>query len=118
MRSTRREALSMQQDELLRVYDGMGATVVVRGGEVWLTQDGDERDVFLGPGESFTLDVAAPAMLQAMAPACVLLVEPSSHPRPYGPLARAWARLRAKAVKVLDARHPRVEPWAPRGAGA
>jgi len=38
----------------------------VRAGQVWITQDGDPRDVILGPNETFTLDRTGHALVSAL----------------------------------------------------
>lgn len=55
----------------LEVFDGRGASVRCLLGSLWLTQDGDPRDVVLTAGESFTLDRDGLAIIYATAEATV-----------------------------------------------
>jgi len=110
MQTTWREALhTLERGETLRIHGGLGSSVIVFGGRVWLTQDGDLRDIHLGPGESFTLDVAAPALLQALAPAQVMLAEPQQAPRVQGAAERLRAWLGERLARALGPRRLHVE---------
>ncbi len=55
----------------LEVLDGRGASVRCLLGSLWLTQDGDPRDVVLEAGDTFTLDRDGLAIIFATAPATV-----------------------------------------------
>jgi Protein of unknown function (DUF2917) len=46
----------LTRGDLLRIHNGDGTVVHVREGALWLTQEGDRRDRYLGPGDSFRLD--------------------------------------------------------------
>jgi len=59
------DELCMTPRQLLRVRDGIGHAIACHRGSVWVTQDGDPRDVILRAGESFTLDREGPALVQA-----------------------------------------------------
>lgn len=50
-----------------------GLRIESRRGSVWITQDGDPRDVVIAAGESHALDREGPVYLQALDAACVLL---------------------------------------------
>jgi hypothetical protein len=51
---------------MLAIDDGIGRSIVVFRGLLWITQDGDRRDVFVGSGESFTIDRPGRALIEAM----------------------------------------------------
>lgn len=51
---------------MLRIDDGQGRSVVVFRGLLWITQDGDPRDVFVGSGETFTIDRPGRVLIEAM----------------------------------------------------
>jgi hypothetical protein len=48
--------LAMTRGSILRVEDGRDLTLYVWEGAVWLTQEGDSRDRYVGSGEWFRLD--------------------------------------------------------------
>lgn len=54
--------------ELLRLNDGVGLTVAVEQGLVWITQEDDPDDVMLGPGGRFTVDRPGLTLVQALQP--------------------------------------------------
>lgn len=49
-------SIPMTRGSILRVDDGRDLTLYVWEGAVWLTQEGDPRDRYVGPGEWFRLD--------------------------------------------------------------
>jgi hypothetical protein len=53
------------------VRGGMGQTIVCDSGTVWVTQDGDPRDVILSAGRSFTIDRIGTALMQAFEPSSI-----------------------------------------------
>ena len=57
------------------VADAAGVQIVCREGAVWVTLDHDERDWVLEAGESFAAPHHARALLYALGPARVDLVE-------------------------------------------
>jgi hypothetical protein len=60
-----RNGFCLKPNQLVKVRGGLGHSIVCHSGSVWVTQDGDLRDVILRAGESFTLDREGPALLQA-----------------------------------------------------
>ena len=48
--------VAMTRGSILRVEDGRELTLYVWEGAVWLTQEGDPRDRYVGAGEWFRLD--------------------------------------------------------------
>lgn len=65
----------LAKGQLMSLAGAKGSRIVCHSGNVWITQDGDPRDVVLSRGEAFTLDRAAPTIVSALAPA-VLAVQP------------------------------------------
>ena len=49
------QGLSLARGSTLRVEDGRGTLVRVRGGCVWITQEGELRDEILDPGRPFRI---------------------------------------------------------------
>lgn len=61
----------LRPNRLLRLRDGRDVVVGVDSGTVWLTQDGDMRDIILHAGESFRVDRDGTVLLQALDDAAV-----------------------------------------------
>ena len=89
----------------LTLRDAGGRTVAVLSGHIWLTMEGDARDVVLEPGASFVVDRDGLTLLAAQQPSVVQVSAPRrSHgwwarfvdliDRTYGPSAikayRKW----------------------------
>lgn len=75
----------------IRSFSGRpGLRIESRRGSVWITQDGDPRDVVIAAGESHALDREGAVYLQALDAACVLLPDAAMPARPTPGL---WQRL-------------------------
>jgi len=97
----------LPRDGTLRIADGRAHVVAVFEGQVWLTQDGDARDVFLEAGESFNFESSGVTLVQAMRDARLLVSDPTAldHPRRDSQALHQRAReLRDAAVVALIAR--------------
>lgn len=57
----------LQVGKTLKLRAAPGHTVMCCAGTVWITQEGDFRDIFLAPGESFTFDHSGMALISAEA---------------------------------------------------
>jgi len=66
----------LAKDSLLRIRNGRGQSVMVLEGLVWITQDGDPRDIFLEAGQSFTLDCPQMTLVQALKETRLLVLAP------------------------------------------
>jgi len=64
----RRTELQLAAAELLGLDEIRGAQLRCVEGSVWLTLDGDARDVFLSPGDRFVVDRDGVTLLHALAP--------------------------------------------------
>jgi hypothetical protein len=54
---------------------GKRMTVHCRGGQAWITHDGDPRDVLLAPAQSYTADRGERMTLHALQGDCLLEIE-------------------------------------------
>jgi hypothetical protein len=77
-----RHALHLGQGNLLRIEDGGGLLVSVTQGQVWLTEEGDSRDVVLESGQSFRLQHRGLSLVYALEPAGLTLSAPRSREYP------------------------------------
>jgi hypothetical protein len=59
-----------------RIENGRGTEVFCLKGTVWLTQEGDPRDVILGAGQSFVLDRKGVAVAYALKDAAITVGVP------------------------------------------
>jgi hypothetical protein len=64
--------------ELLVIDDARDQLLTCESGELWVTQDGDCRDVILPAGQSWRIDRSGPLVLSAFKPAVATLTQP--HP--------------------------------------
>ena len=103
-----RAALPVIPTRPLRVRDAQGRHLSVLKGTVWITQDGDLRDIVLEAGADFVFDRPGLAVVQALGAGAVVAAEegielerPAS-PLP-GPVARLWHRIE-RARKSMQAR--------------
>jgi hypothetical protein len=97
-------ALCLKRNQVVTVREGIGHSIVCDSGTVWVTQDGDPRDIILHTGDSFTLDRKGAALVQAFEPGAISITRSTALPRG---LPAAWrqrfvagAGLRRGAVGV------------------
>jgi hypothetical protein len=59
--------------ELVVIDDARGHVLTCESGELWLTQNGDQRDIILPAGQSWRVDRSGPLVLSAFQPAVATL---------------------------------------------
>ena len=64
------------RDKILELKQALGVIVECLDGSVWITLDGNMRDVILDVGQSFCIDRQQRALIQALATARVRLIHP------------------------------------------
>ena len=64
-------ALRLARGQTLRVRDGLGSTVCVSEGTVWLTEENRAQDVVLERGRCYRLSQRGVAVVQALGDASV-----------------------------------------------
>ena len=69
-----RAHLNLADDEVARLVDACDSRLEVSDGFVWVTVDGDQGDIVLGPGESYIIDSADAVMVSALRGAAALEV--------------------------------------------
>ena len=58
--------LELKAGQVITLDDAIGASVQARLGSVWITEEGDVRDIVLGPGEQRVIKRAGRTLIQAM----------------------------------------------------
>ena len=94
--------IALATDQFLKLEGARGARIATCRGSVWITQDGDSRDIVLGPRESFVLDSAGPSIVQALEPVDLAITEPVRQPRTSG-VAKWLKAFRAAARLAVGA---------------
>ena len=74
-------ASSITKGRVRRVADPIGRRVECLSGVIWVTQDGDLRDIILEPGEGFDFDRSEGVLISALKDSRYLLLEGRSTPR-------------------------------------
>lgn len=75
----------LQRRQTFQLRARRGERIECQSGELWITQDGDPRDIVLGPRECFTLDRAGTAVVSALKDAAFVYrrsASPAQNPRP------------------------------------
>lgn len=75
-------AKRMDKGSIRRVRAARGRRVECLGGVLWVTQDGDHRDIVLETGEAFAFDRAGDALISALADSRYLLLGPDAVTEP------------------------------------
>lgn len=69
------ERLYLGGGQTVGLRDQQGAQVEVLGGELWVTQEGDRRDLVFHGGERFEVERGGVTVLHALVPAQIRLEE-------------------------------------------
>lgn len=59
-------SIAVRNGQPLRLEHGYGRRITVLEGHIWVTQDGDSRDIVLGAGEDFRFDRHTAAVVSAL----------------------------------------------------
>ena len=68
-------ASSITKGHIRRVGQPLGRRVECLSGVIWVTQDGDLRDIILEPGEGFDFDHSEGVLISALADSRYLLLD-------------------------------------------
>lgn len=86
------QVIALDAAHATHVNNALGWTVRALEGSVWITQDGDIRDVVIAAGESFVLDRGTPVLLSAFGQARISLRLETARARPLSGVEAAPAR--------------------------
>jgi Protein of unknown function (DUF2917) len=59
-------SIPLHSGQPLRIENGYGRRISVLEGHVWVTQDGDPRDIVLSAGDDFLFDRQVPALVSSL----------------------------------------------------
>ena len=71
------DARTLGKGRIRRIHESRpyGHRVECLSGALWITQDGDSRDIVLAPGDSFSFDRVGDALISALEDSRFLLLE-------------------------------------------
>lgn len=69
---------ALRKGEALHLHHALGQRIEALGGRLWLTMDGDLRDIVIDAGEGFTVDRGTDVLLSALSDAKFVLLLPSA----------------------------------------
>ncbi len=69
------DSRTLAKGRIRRVPHALGHRVECVTGVLWITQDGDPRDIVLEPGGTFTFDMRGDALISALDDSRFLLLE-------------------------------------------
>ena len=72
------DAHPLTKGRIRRVHSALGQRIECVSGTLWVTQDGDPRDIVLGAGESFAFDHRGDALVSALDDSRFVLLETSA----------------------------------------
>lgn len=68
----------LRKGEVLHLHHALGQRIEALGGRLWITMDGDLRDVVIDAGDGFTVDRSSNVLLSAMSDAQLIVLTPSA----------------------------------------
>ncbi len=68
--------VNLPDNSIFELVDAAGLDVECRSGSVWVTQDGELRDLVLAPGEHFHGDSRRRALVSALEASCIAVSAP------------------------------------------
>jgi hypothetical protein len=93
-------SLRLRHQQHLHFQDLHGWTIRAIGGSLWITQDGDPRDIILESGESFRVERCEPVVIGAFGDSDIQLCRTTSAIHPCSPgilqrLVAPWPQMSA-----------------------
>jgi Protein of unknown function (DUF2917) len=69
---------ALRKGEILRLQHALGQRIEALVGRLWITMDGDLRDIVIDAGEGFTVDRGTDVLLSAMSDARFVVLLPTA----------------------------------------
>ncbi len=69
-------SISLRKGEIHRIHHGRGQRLEALHGCLWVTIDNDLRDIFVAPGQGFTIDRGGDTLISAVADSRFVTLEP------------------------------------------
>ena len=69
---------ALRKGEILHLQHALGQRIEALDGRLWITMDGDLRDIVIDAGEAFTVDRGTDVLLSAMSDAQFVLLLPTA----------------------------------------
>jgi Protein of unknown function (DUF2917) len=92
--------ISLEREASLRLQQATQVEIVCVAGVVWITQEGDPRDIFVAAGQSLLVQPRGLTLLTALEPATVQVVDRGVA----GKAARWWRQMTSRAVGATATR--------------
>ncbi|MEO8806373.1 MAG: DUF2917 domain-containing protein [Burkholderiaceae bacterium] len=68
----------LRKGEILHLRQALGQRIEALGGRLWITMDGDLRDIVIDAGEGFTVDRSSDVLLSAISDAQFVVLLPTA----------------------------------------
>lgn len=94
--------IELGKNELLAIERPMGHELACRSGELWLTVDGSQEDIILGPGQRWRATGRAPVVVSALKPSLLVTTALGGQ----APCLRLRERAEPLLRRLLRWRHP------------
>jgi hypothetical protein len=70
-------AHTIAKNKIMEIKQALDTTIECLAGSIWITLDGDRRDVILSAGQDFKVDRKQRTLIQALDTASVRLIQPN-----------------------------------------
>ncbi|HUQ29060.1 MAG TPA: DUF2917 domain-containing protein [Usitatibacter sp.] len=67
--------LSLEAGQVVTLDDAQGTRILARSGTVWVTEEGENRDHIVGPGDALVVARPGRTLVQALKPAWISLAD-------------------------------------------
>jgi hypothetical protein len=98
--------IALEREQSLRIAPGVRVEIDCAAGVLWITQEGDVRDLFLARGESLTLTPRGAAIVTALEPARIGLTDLRRNRLTASPLRAALLRCVQLGRRLVGALRP------------